>query len=97
MLYTLLCKDKANALKTRTDTRPAHLDHLNALSEKGTLKMAGPFLGEDGNPNGSLLIVEAADEAAARALADADPYARAGLFEKVDIRPFRWTVNNPEA
>ena len=36
------------------------------------------------------------DKPGPRALADADPYAKAGLFEKVEVRPFRWTVNNPE-
>lgn len=97
MHYALLCKDKPGALKIRMDTRPAHLEHLDALNGRGILKMAGPFLDSDGNSNGSLLIVEAEDAAAARSLADADPYAKAGLFETVDVRPFRWTVNNPDA
>jgi uncharacterized protein YciI len=97
MLFALLCKDKPDALQLRKDTRPKHLDHLNTMNEKGQLKMAGPFLGADGNSNGSLLIVEAADEREARAIAEADPYAEAGLFAAVEIRPFRWTVNNPDA
>lgn len=97
MLFALLCRDKPGALQVRMDTRPKHLEHLNAMNAKGALKMAGPFLGPDGNPNGSLLIIEAADEAEARAIAEADPYAKAGLFEAIDIRPFRWTVNNPDA
>jgi uncharacterized protein YciI len=42
-----------------------------------------------GNPCGSLLVVEAADRAEAEAFAAADPYAKAGLFESVAIRPFR--------
>jgi len=33
--------------------------------------------------------VEAADRAAAEAFAQADPYARAGLFERVDILAWR--------
>ncbi|MGN6550459.1 MAG: YciI-like protein [Pararhizobium sp.] len=97
MLYTLLCKDKPGSLKIRMDTRPAHLEHLDDLNGKGTLKMAGPFLDGDGNANGSLLIVDADDAAAARRLAEADPYAKAGLFETIDVRPFRWTINNPDA
>ncbi|MFN6984022.1 MAG: YciI family protein [Rhizobium oryzihabitans] len=47
--------------------------------------------------NGSLVIVEAADIEAAKALADADPYAKAGLFESVDVKPYNWVFNNPGA
>ena len=31
------------------------------------------------------------------AMADADPYAVAGLFASVDIRPWKWLIRNPEA
>ena len=97
MLFAFLCKDKPDHLQVRMDTRPAHLEHLNALNEAGTLKMAGPFLDAEGKPNGSLVIVEAADITAARALAEADPYAKAGLFESVEVRPYNWVFNNPGA
>ena len=46
---------------------------------------------------GSLLVIEADDIAAARAFAAADPYAKAGLFASVDIRPWKWIFGNPEA
>ena len=76
MLFAFICKDKPGHLNVRMDTRPAHLEHLNKLNAEGTLKIAGPFLDADGKPNGSLVIVEAADIDAARALADADPMPR---------------------
>lgn len=97
MLFAFICKDKSDHLHVRMETRPAHLEHLNALNAAGTLKMAGPFLNAEGKPNGSLVIVEAADIDAARALADADPYAKAGLFESVEVRPYNWVFNNPGA
>jgi uncharacterized protein YciI len=34
--------------------------------------------------------------AAARAFAEADPYAQAGLFSSVDIRPWKWTLGAPK-
>ena len=37
---------------------------------------------------GSLVILEVPDRAAAEAWAAADPYARAGLFAQVTIRPW---------
>ncbi|MBZ5760835.1 MULTISPECIES: YciI-like protein [Rhizobium] len=97
MLFAFLCKDKPDHLHVRMDTRPAHVEHLNKLNDEGTLKMAGPFLGSDEKPCGSLVIVEAASLADAQALADADPYAKAGLFESVEVKPFNWVFNKPEA
>jgi len=97
MFFAFLCTDKPGHLNVRMDTRPAHLDHLNKLNVEGTLKMAGPFLDDEGKPSGSLVIVEAEDMAAARALAEADPYYQAGLFEKVEVKPYNWVFNKPGA
>ncbi len=95
MLFALICKDRPGHLQVRLDTRPEHVAFLNDLNAKGTLKFAGPFLDADGKPDGSLVVIEAADAAAAQALADADPYARAGPFESVQVRPWNWVFNNP--
>ncbi|MBB3135286.1 hypothetical protein FHS26_003027 [Rhizobium pisi] len=97
MLFALLCKDKPGHLNVRMETRPTHLDYLNGLNAEGTLKIAGPFLDDDGKPCGSLIVVEAESKEAARALADADPYAKAGLFESVDVKAYNWVFNKPEA
>ncbi|KAB0681438.1 YciI-like protein [Aureimonas leprariae] len=95
MLFAILCDDRDGGLETRLATRADHLAYLKSLG--ASLRFAGPFLGDDEKPVGSMLVVEAADEAGARALADADPYARAGLFAKVVVRRWNWTVNNPDA
>src|SRR6218665_1544861 len=97
MLFAFICKDKPGHLSVRMDTRPAHVDHLNALNAAGTLKMAGPFLDSDGKPSGSLVIVEAETIEAARAIGDSDPYAKAGLFDSVEVQAFNWVFNKPEA
>jgi uncharacterized protein YciI len=46
--------------------------------------------------NGSLVVVEAATLDAARKIASSDPFAKAGVFASVEIRPWLWTINNPE-
>ncbi len=97
MLFAFVCKDKPGHLNVRMETRPAHVEHLNKLNAEGTLKMAGPFLDAEGKPNGSLVIVEAESVEAAVAIADSDPYTKAGLFESVEIKPFNWVFNKPEA
>lgn len=95
MLFALLCKDKPGHLQVRLDNRPAHVDYLNGLNTKGTLKFAGPFLDAEGKPNGSLVVIETDDLAGAQAIATDDPYARAGLFENVDIKAWNWVFNKP--
>jgi uncharacterized protein YciI len=87
MLFAITCTDKPGGLELRMATRPAHLEHLKANERE--LVLVGPVLDQAGQPCGSLLVVEAVDRAAAEAFAAADPYARAGLFESVVIRPFR--------
>ncbi len=94
MLFALICTDKPGHLQTRLDNRPAHLAWLESLGVN--TKAAGPFLGDDGKPSGSLVIIAAETIEAARQLAAKDPYAIAGLFQTVDIRPWNWVVNNPE-
>jgi len=97
MIFALICKDKPGSLDVRQANRPAHLDYLNGLNAKGALKFAGPFLGDDGKPLGSLVAIEAADRAEAATIAEADPYARAGLFASVEIQAWNWVFNAPEA
>jgi uncharacterized protein YciI len=88
MNFALYCVDKANHAQVRAENRPAHLDYLRANLDH--LVLAGPLLGDDGTTVlGSLLVIEAADRAAAEAFAAGDPYAKAGLFERVSIRAFK--------
>ncbi|MCF6098347.1 MAG: hypothetical protein E5Y63_31910 [Mesorhizobium sp.] len=95
MLFALICKDKPGSLQVRLDTRPEHVAFLEGLNGENKLAFAGPFLDADGKPNGSLVVVEAPDLEAAEALSAADPFARAGLFESVEIRQWNWTFNKP--
>ncbi len=88
MQFAIVCLDKPDHGHLRAENRPAHIDYLNADLEH--MVLAGPFLSEDGErPVGSLLIMEFDDQGQARAFAEGDPSARAGLFESVTIRPFR--------
>ncbi|WP_185984367.1 YciI-like protein [Aureimonas mangrovi] len=93
--FALICNDRPDAGTLRADTRPAHVEFLNGLG--AALGFAGPFLDDAGKPNGSLVVIEATDEAAARAIAAQDPYAKAGLFSNVEIRAWNWVFNKPGA
>ncbi len=87
MLFMIAAFDKPGMLETRLRARPEHLGYLKSLGER--IKMGGAMLNEDDQPLGSLLIIEASERAEIEALLDEDPYSKAGLFERVDIRPWR--------
>ena len=57
--------------------------------------MAGPMFAEDGETfAGSVFVLEMESLEAVRSWAAQDPYAKAGLFERVEIRPFRWAIGD---
>ena len=96
MIFAINCTDRADAAGVRTGTRPAHVEYLKSLGRN--LVLGGPFLADDGaTPIGSFLLVEAADKAAAEAIAARDPYAKAGLFASVTVQPYRIVFLNPPA
>ena len=97
MHFAFICTDKPGALQVRLDTRPDHVAYLNALDADGKLAFAGPFLGDDGKPVGSLVVVKAETIEEARQIAANDPYAKAGLFANVDVKAWNWVFKNPEA
>jgi uncharacterized protein len=90
LLFAAICLDKPDRFELRLSTRAAHLAFLEANAP--SIKLGGPFLDDDDKPVGSLLILDCADAAAARTLLDGDPYAKAGLFESVALRPWRRVV-----
>ncbi|WP_114376947.1 YciI family protein [Elioraea thermophila] len=87
MHFTIRCTDKPGSLDLRLATRPDHLAYLQRNVEK--LVLVGPVLDEEGRPKGSFYVVEVADRAEAERLAAEDPYAKAGLFARVEIDPVR--------
>ena len=95
MLYAVICTDKPDSLAVRMANRPEHVAYLRSLGD--SLVFAGPFLKEDGKTMcGSLVVIEAPSMEAARGIAANDPFAKIGLFESVEIRPWLWAMNKPE-
>ena len=88
MLYAFICTDKPGNLPIRKANRDAHLAYLKETAAVH----AGPFVNEDGEMIGSLVVVDLADRAAAQDWAANDPYAKAGLFEKVRIEAWNKVI-----
>ena len=87
-LFAVICRDAPDMLQTRIATRE---QHLAFLSEAGTVQLAGPFI-QDGQPCGSLLIVEGDSVESVRNWAEYDPYAQAGVFGSVEIAEWRKAI-----
>jgi uncharacterized protein len=94
MLFVATCTDRPESMGLRIATRPAHLAYLASLGAR--VKAGGALLTPDQQAVvGSLLIFEGdSDEEIAKLLAN-DPYSKAGLFEDVDIKPWRQAVGAP--
>lgn len=94
MLFVIHAIDKPASLELRLKVRPTHLEYLTAAGAQ--VVAAGPTLTDDGQGmTGSVLIVEAADKAAAETFARNDPYAKAGLFHSTTVMPWRKVFFNP--
>jgi uncharacterized protein YciI len=89
LLFAALCFDKPGHVELRLATRAAHLAFLDKYADR--VKLGGPFIDGD-KPVGSLLILDCADRAQAEALLAQDPYAEAGLFERVELREWKRVV-----
>ena len=95
MWYVIEGYDGDDVLARRLAARPAHVARLNALRDAGRLMLAGPcpaIDAEDPGPagfSGSLIVAEFPSLDDARAWANADPYVEAGVYVRVDVRPFR--------
>jgi uncharacterized protein len=96
MLFIATCVDKPQSVEKRLASRAAHLDYLKSLG--GRVKAGGAMLADDlQTPVGSMLIFEGESEADIRAILARDPYALAGLFESVAVKPWRQAVGQPLA
>ena len=95
MLYAIISQDVDNSLGKRKETRPAHLERLNALLDEGRLILAGPHPaidcedpGEAGF-SGSLIVAEFESLEDAEDWANADPYNDAGIYASITVKPFK--------
>lgn len=94
MLYVFICEDKPQSLALRKAHRPEHLARLQTLQNEGRLIIAGPNPAVDNSDpgeagfTGSIVIAEFTDLAAAQAWADAEPFLKHGIYERVTVKPF---------
>ncbi len=95
MYYVIIAQDTPNSLEKRKRARPDHLARLDALRSEGRLLTAGPLPAVDAEDpgdagfTGSLIIAEFDSLTAAQDWAQNDPYAAAGVYDAVEVQPFK--------
>ena len=87
--YAIHCIDKPLQQELRAATRAEHLEYLEQVMDD--IVVSGPLLDDQGNPIGSMLLINFPDRRSAVAFAADDPYARAGLFASVAVTAWRQT------
>ena len=87
MLFAVIRHDKPNSLALRQSARPEHLKYLETVLDK--ILYGGALLDAQGGQDGSILIIDVADKAAADAFAATDPFVAAGLFASTVVEQFR--------
>lgn len=94
MLYLILAHDATDdgAPERRARVRERHLEGIRPLVDAGRMPIGGAFLDDDGVMRGSMLVLEAEDEAEVRRLLEEDVYVREGVWERFEIRPFKRAV-----
>jgi len=84
--------DDEGAPARRAAVRDEHLAGVRPLVDEGRLVIGGAILDDQGTMRGSMVVLEAQDEAEARRIIENDVYVRAGVWVRWEIHPFRRAV-----
>lgn len=90
VVYTI---DMPDMVAVREAVRPDHIAFMKQFGSRA--KVGGPLLDTDGETKiGGMYVLEAGSLEDARESAMQDPYVKAGLFETVRVREWRWQTRN---
>ena len=87
--YLYYAVDRAGSLALRQALREAHRAALRRADPHCRCVLGGPLLDTGGTMTGTALVFEAEHGDAVAAFMADDPYVLGGLFETVEIRPWR--------
>ena len=96
--FAVFATDKPGMREVRERVRPVHRTWLRGNTHRGVfVRLGGPTLAPHCDAmNGTLLVVEAERIDDVMEFVGNDPYMQAGLFDTVEIRPWDWSLGNPE-
>jgi uncharacterized protein YciI len=90
MFFSVHALDTLDAAAKRKAVAADHGAHLKTAKDYGvTVIVGGPLVSDDGTSSvGSLMVLEAPDRAAAEKFNNNDPFAKNGVWAKVEINRF---------
>jgi hypothetical protein len=91
MQFILIAYDGTDpeALDRRMKVRQEHLEKIEVLKSKGEFLAGGAILDNDGKMIGSMIVYEYNDRNALDKALQDEPYFTKGVWQKVEIQPFR--------
>lgn len=91
MQYVIHAYDHTDpdALDRRMVVRSAHLDYVRQLKADGRFLLGGALLNPDGRMIGSMLLLDLDTDEQLAEYMNADPYIVQGVWDKIDVKPFR--------
>src|SRR5688572_26782987 len=96
MWFVIYAEDVQDSESLRAPLRIAHVARRAALEREGRLLASGPLSEQPGKPySGSLLLASFASLEEARAWAEADPYAGAGVYRRLVVKHFNQHFPKP--
>jgi uncharacterized protein YciI len=81
-----------DALERRRRTRPSHLESIAPLVDGGNVLVGGAILSEGDDMVGSMLLVDFPTRDDVDAWLARDPYVTAGVWQQIEVHPFRTAV-----
>lgn len=82
----------AEALERRLKVREEHLAKIGELKKSAECLVGGAILDETGKMIGSMLVYEFPDRKALEEKLKDEPYYTKGVWQKVEIQPFRLAI-----
>jgi uncharacterized protein YciI len=94
MQFLVLAYDgtDAEAPARRRAVRGIHFEGIKPMVERGELRAAGAILDDAGNMIGSVVFADFPNRAALDAWLDREPYAKNGVWKRIEVKPFRLAV-----
>ncbi len=86
MYFMLNFVDVPESRPLRLANRTAHMNFID--DNVSRVLFAGPYRDDQGMTLGSVLVIEATDKADAEAFSAQDPYAKAKVFQRTEIREY---------
>lgn len=89
--FLILAQDgtDSEAQARRQTARPFHLETVKRLKENGHFIIGGATLNENGEMNGSMMVVEFENKQGVQEWLNNDPYVTQGVWNEINIEPFK--------